>query len=391
MRTLVLLASLVGLLVAGSSSAAADIGDPVAVRRFGDDTVRIETMWGLSVVIAPAESMFRNSTPPALIDGVDLLIYNGAAEGNQQGPVYAFEEGRPLDVIVDRLPNSPRVSTAFGVGDFGSLSTNSVRVRWMGDTATDGYYLIEADGLKIVYALTMIQEQIGAVDVFLAPAELGKGIQSLRARYFVPMDTSSSTPSAGREAVGNTLAVTASDAPRTDANAAVVHLKPEPWVMPAELAALFNKKEADAAASMAVFAPMSADQMNHSPANGTHTPRWNVEHMTGIELGFFSGVYANLDPELRPINRRPAQMPPQYEAREPSWTGAEEARQIERTQRYTRRFAYLLDGLPLDELPKGAPRMAKSLSGLFGLMSNHYPEHTAHVVEKTQQPDWPAK
>jgi len=383
---LALVVALIGLL--GSVAGAAP-GDPVAVRRFGDDTVRIETMWGLRVVIAPPSSMFLNSTPPALADGVDLLIFNGDAEGKPAGPVYAFEEGRPLDVVVDRLPNAPRVSTTFGVGDDLRLSPNSVRVRWMGDTATDGSYLIEADGLKIVYALTMIQQQIGTVDVFLAPAELGKGIQSLQARYFVPMDGQVGAAAEGRSAVGNTLAVTPAAAPRGDGNAVWVHLKPEPWKMPAELAELFKAKEADAARSMAVFAPMSADQMNHRPANGTHTPRWNVEHMTATELAFFSGVYANLDPELSRINRAPAQMPPDYEPREPSWTGAEEARQIERTQRFTRRFAYLLDGLPLDELPAGAPRFAQTLGGLFGLMSRHYPEHTAHVVEKTKQPDWP--
>lgn len=391
MRTLVLLASLVGLLVAGSSSAAADPGDPVAVRRFGDDTVRIETMWGLRVVIAPAESMFRNSTPPALADGVDLLIYNGAAEGNQQGPVYAFEEGRALDVIVDRLPNSPRVSTAFGVGDFGSLSTNSVRVRWFGEGAEWGHYLIEADGVTIAYAPTAFNGAPPAADVVMGPALSFDRIMPNGVRYMVPMDGKSEYAGPGREPVGNTFAVSMHREPKPDSVPMVVHLKAQPWTMPKKLAELFAAKEADAAASMAVFAPMITAQMNHKPANGTHTPRWNVEHMTGTELGFFSGVYANLDPELRPINRRPAQMPPQYEAREPSWTGAEEARQIERSQAYTRRFAYLLDGMPLDELPQGAPRLAKSLGGLFGLMSNHYPEHTAHVVEKTQQPDWPAK
>ncbi len=372
-------------------AACADPGDTVAVRRFGDDTVRIETMWGLRVVITSPETAFANSMPPAMIGGVDLLIRHERPDGfsGDRTTAYALEDGQPLDVVIDRVANSSRVSVVYGAGDFMTLSPNSLRVRWFGDGSSNGYYLVEVDGVKIVYALTMIQEQIGEADVFLASAALGKGIQSVAARYFVPMDAGTQTPVNGRKTVSNTLAVSMSESVRDGQNAETVLLKPKPWTMPSELVSLFEKKEALAAESMAVFTPMSADQMNHKPSNGTHTPRWNVEHMTGVELGFFSSVYNKRDSEVTAIRRFPKQMPPDYVARYPTWTGAEEARQIERTQAHSRRFAYLLDGLPLDELPEGAPRFVQSLEGLFATMGRHYPEHTGHVIEKTKQADWP--
>lgn len=368
-------------------------GETVAVRRFGDHTVRIETAWGLRVVITSPETAFAGATAPAMVGGVDVLIRHqrpGDVAG-EPNTAYAMEDGVPLDVMVDRFANTPRVSVVHGAGDGFALSSNRVWVRWMGDEAGRGHYLIEVDGVTIAYAPTAFNGTPPPADVVLGPASSLDRIMPRGVRYLVAMDAMPDPASGGRRAAGNTLAVSAAATGRGDEQPVTVFLKAEPWMMPAELAAIFDEKEAHAAASMAVFAPMSVEQMNHKPANGTHTPRWNVEHMTGTELGFFSGVYANLDPELRRINRRPAQMPPDYVAREPLWTGAEEARQIERTQAFTRRYAYLLDGLPLTELPEGGPRFARTLAGLFGLMSTHYPEHTAHVVEKTEQPDWPGE
>ncbi len=366
----------------------ANPGDPVAVRRFGDEIVRIETMWNLSIEFRPQQRISGMLFLPTET-GSDLLILSGSGETGAQ-VVFACEEGRPLDVTIDRLPNTSRVSTVYGpIKDGASLSGNSIRVRWFGDDEANGYYLVEVDGVRIAYALTPFDKLIEPVDVLLAPWSAASNIVPLTARYFVPMDDQSGQPVKGREAVGNTLAVSAAASPRGDGQAIVVNLKAAPWTMPDELEQLFDKKEERAKEAEAVFAPLSVDQMNHKPANGTHTPRWNVEHMIGRELLFFSSIYAARDPELRSMNLNPKQMPPEYTPRHPDWTGREEARQIERVQAFTRRFAYLLDGMALDALPQGAPKFARSLEGLFTIMGRHYPEHTVNVKVKMQQPDWP--
>ena len=155
-----------------------------------------------------------------------------------------------------------------------------------------------------------------------------------------------------------------------------------------ELAGLFAHKETASRDSQKVFAPLSENQMNFRPSDGTHTPRWNAEHMMGRELGFFSQIFAKLDPAIPAINLNPAQMPPDYKAAHPDWSGAEEARQIERVAEFTRRFSYLLDGLDLDQR---APGSRWTPRGLLEQMQRHYSEHTVNVEKKFDLPDWPRK
>ena len=129
--------------------------------------------------------------------------------------------------------------------------------------------------------------------------------------------------------------------------------------------------------------------MNFEPANGTHTPRWNAEHMMGRQLLFFSQIYAAISPyAFRPIDLNPEQMPPDYRAAHPDWGGVEEARQMERANAFVRRFAYLLDDVDLDAR---APGSRWTLRALLKQMGRHFAEHTANVVKKFDQPDWPSK
>jgi len=187
--------------------------------------------------------------------------------------------------------------------------------------------------------------------------------------------------------VGNTFAVSAADR-GSEQSPKVVLLKYEPWEMPEELEALFSRKEAACRASQAVFATLTIEQMNFRPSDGTHTPRWNAEHMMGRELGFFSRIFAELDPALVPIDLNPKQMRPDYVAAHPDWSGDEEARQMERVTDFTRRFAYLLDGLDLDAK---APRSHWTPRRLLEQMERHYKEHTENVKRKFEAPDWPAR
>ena len=140
------------------------------------------------------------------------------------------------------------------------------------------------------------------------------------------------------------------------------------------------------AATLAVFVQLSVNQMNHRPSNGTHTPRWNAEHMMGRELGFFSKIYSGIDPATLAIDLNPKQMPPDYVAAHPDWDGKEEARQMQRVTAFTRRFAYLLDGIDLEAKPSGS---WWTVRGLLEQMQRHYGEHTAHVKEKFELSDWP--
>jgi hypothetical protein len=149
---------------------------------------------------------------------------------------------------------------------------------------------------------------------------------------------------------------------------------------------LFTEKEIACTHSQKVFSPLSVQQMNFKPSNGTHTPRWNAEHMMGRELLFFSQIYAKQDSAIRPMDLNPQQMPPEYVAAHADWDGGEEARQMRRVSAFSRRFAYLLADLDLDQKAPGSfwtPR------GLLQQMHKHYDEHTANVIKKFELPQWP--
>jgi Beta-lactamase superfamily domain/DinB superfamily len=281
--------------------------------------------------------------------------------------------------------------------------------------------LIEVDGVRIVHcgglgqrALTTVQlSKMGRVDVLLIPVggketldgrEAAHVVQQLKPRLVVPIHYR--TPALKIELepvepfvdmltpdyqvvqpVGNTLAVSQVDS-RMEKSRKLVRLKYEPWKFPKELAALFSPKEAACRASQAVFAKLSTKQMNFQPSNGTHTPRWNSEHMMGRELGFFSQIFAQIDPAVPHIDLNPKQMPPDYVAAHPDWSGEEEARQMERVTAFTRRFAYLLNGLDLDEEAPGSRWTARAL---LEQMERHYKEHTENVKKKFKLPEWPTQ
>ena len=161
-----------------------------------------------------------------------------------------------------------------------------------------------------------------------------------------------------------------------------------PWQMPNELSKLFQAMEEANSESQKVFEKLSVNQMNFKPANGTHTPRWNTEHMMGRQLLFFSQIYHAMDPTIPIMDLNPKQMPPDYEFTHPDWDGQEEARQMERVSQFTRRFAYLLDRIDLD---KKAPGSRWTLRGLLRQMDSHYGQHTANTVKKFELPGWPEK
>ena len=279
-------------------------------------------------------------------------------------------------------------------------------------------FLIEVDGVRIVHCgdleqtrLTDIQmEALGRVDLLLIPVggrvtidgqQAAAIVRQIKPRRVVPihyktpvltidLQTADSFVDALQveyevvRPVNNTVAIRSNG--RVAERRQLVVLPYQPWELPQELAELFARKEAASRASQEVFAPLSVNQMNHRPSDGTHTPRWNAEHMMGRELGFFSEIYAELDSTIAAIHLNPAQMPPDYKAAHPDWSGAEQSRQMERVAAFTRRFSYLLDGLDLDEQAPGSRWTPRRL---LEQMHQHYREHTANVNKKFALPDWP--
>ncbi len=428
-------AAITALVLAAGAGVHADPGKPVAVRFWGQGLVTIETYWDLRIAVDPYALRIGYDDPE--IDADLVLVTHEHGDHNNVRLIRGAPrvvrglddagEVVTVDVVLDRMPNRP-AADLFSASDTVTRSDHAVRVRSIGafhdadggrQRGRTALFLIEADGVRILHcgdlgqrALSQTQlEAIGTVDVLLLPVggvytidgpQAARVTGQVRPRIVIPIHFRTETLSIklhGAEAfldalpdryrrvsgAGNTLAVTAGRGPTRDAPQ-VVLLKTRPAAVPAEIAELLAAKESAAAEAQAVFRALSINQMNHRPGNGTHTPRWNAEHMMGMELRFLTAVYADVDPSVGIVNLAPAQMPDEYTAAQPDWTGAEEARQIERVQKLTRRFAYLLRQLELDERPPGSPW---PLRGLLRQMQRHYLEHTDNVRKKFELPDWP--
>lgn len=186
---------------------------------------------------------------------------------------------------------------------------------------------------------------------------------------------------------GNALAQGDEDA-KSSSQISAAQMLEAPAPIPAHLRDLFDRMEAANRRSQDVFRKLSVEQMNFKPSNGSHTPRWNAEHMAGRQLLFFSQIYKALDPSIPVIDWNPKQMPPDYQARHPEWSGADEARAMQRVDDFCRRYAYLLEGVQLKDKPPAT--FWPSLEALLLQMEKHYGEHTANVEKKFELPDWPS-
>ncbi|MFN3192700.1 MAG: DinB family protein [Aureliella sp.] len=185
----------------------------------------------------------------------------------------------------------------------------------------------------------------------------------------------------------SSLAQSLTEAPTSNAAIEPGLLLENPPEIPAHLRDLFDHMEASNRRSQDVFRALSTNQMNFKPSNGSHTPRWNAEHMAGRQLLFFSQIYHAIDPEIPVFNWNPAQMPADYKARHSDWSGKDEARMMQRVDDFCRRYAYLLKDVSLDEKPPATSW--PSLRALLLQMERHYDEHTANVKKKFDLPDWP--
>lgn len=363
-------------------------GDPLAIRNWPGGTISIETNWGLHLVV---NSKLRIQHPFSL--PVDKVV----------------QSSQHLNHTLLRKPNEAK-----SIWQEGSRpGTNHITVQ---STAVSGVntIAIRVDGASLVVCVPGIapssdEEIEGLTDIDLLvlssaePEELldesaGALVKNLKPKLILLnqiQDAQSDVVSRFQASVSalpnvssrrhNTLPVSASNMPAGASQ--VVVLGTRPWKMPNELEKAFAAMEKSCADSQTVFAKLSVTQMNFKPSNGTHTPRWNTEHMMGRQLLFFSQIYHAQDATIPTMNLNPKQMPPDYEYAHPDWDGKEESRQMQRVANFTRRFAYLLDGLDLNKKAPGSSW--PTLQALLTQMYRHYSEHTANTVKKFDLPDFP--
>jgi len=383
-------------MITASSSFASD-GQPVAIRYWPNNCVSIETMWNFHIVIG--------------VDAASRQLLPRTADVEFIDDFWEASEGNVL--VLDRKPNEPK-STLNAFAADQPYSTEAIRIVRVAihdsETAKKLYVTsLQVDGVNIVDCKNIsVQELLSSLKGRKLPNELQKvdvlllaeandqptALQSLSElvkpnvvllRKNFPHEKI--TSSAIETIEHNTIAVTKSSEPSDKTR--WVKLGDSVWKMDEPLAVMFANKEAACRSSQLVFKELSTNQMNFRPANGTHTPRWNAEHMMGRELLFFSQIYHAVDPSIPIIDLNPRQMPNEYQAAHMDWTGVEEAMQMDRVEAFTRRYAYLLNGMALDQKAKGSTFWTPK--ALLLQMEKHYSEHTANVVKKKSLVDWPEK
>jgi len=388
--------SIFSIVIAAPYSFAND-GQPVAVRYWPNNCISIETMWNFHIVIG--------------VDATSRQLLPRTADVEFVDDFWEASEGNIL--VLDRKPNEPKPTlNAFAADQqYSAEAVRIARVAINGIGTNKPLYVtsLRVDGVNIVDCKNNSAQEMASslkgrelpnelqkIDVLLvddandqptalhALSELLRPKVVLLRKNFQHEKISSSAIEAIEH---NSIAFSKSNEP--NGKTRWVKLGDSVWKMDEPLAGMFAKKEAACLSSRLVFKELSSVQMNFRPANGTHTPRWNAEHMMGRELLFFSQIYHAVDPNIPVMDLNPKQMPNEYQAAHLDWTGAEEAMQMDRVEAFTRRYAYLLSGMILDQKAKGSSFWTPK--ALLSQMEKHYSEHTANVVKKKSLADWPEK
>lgn len=366
----------------------------MAVRRWPGAAISVETMWDLNLIIdmtGKASDEFKTSADHVVTfsDEVQHVLHR-----------------KPNSIEVQWEPvtgESEAVSNAVAVTSFRDQKASA---GWAIQVAVDGVSVLCVDLDNMPKDGTTASEAVGTQDVVVVTASTIENLGHPRVQKFLkavspksvvinPNFDDGDTADDFMATIGeeddavqsghNTLAV-AANSKRKDGYRFYI-LADQPQAMPAKLAELFLRMEKSCEDSQKIFAKLSTSQMNWKPSNGTHTPRWNTEHMMGRQLLFFSQIYGAIDPVIPALNLNPKQMPADYEYAHEDWTGAEEARQMQRVSKFTRRFAYLIHDLDVNRRAPGS--RWPSLKALLLQMENHYSEHTANTVKKFDLEDWP--
>ncbi|TWT68469.1 DinB family protein [Crateriforma conspicua] len=376
-----------------SASAFAKSGDPLAIRLWPDDVVSVESFWGLEVYIDLGRASVSDGARANDLDATSGRVTVGTDQA--------------INHVLDRLPNQT-LATWTPAEQTRVASPHAIRVRCPGgrseDQAASSVFLIDADGVTIVVVagdqLRSVQGQfVGDVrpDVMVIATDDAAKVQAwarkesnaaILPRRIVLSSASGSSDVDGSNAHRidhNTMAVSASGLKVQPMQ--WFWMTDQPWQMKASLVKPFDAMEAACQKSQQVFAKLSAKQLNFRPSNGTHTPRWNAEHMMGRQLLFFSQIYHAIDDQIPVMDQNPKQMPPDYTPAHPEWDGVEEARQMQRVSDFCRRFAYLLQGIEPEDKAPGS--RWPTLRALMKQMQRHYGEHTTNTIAKFELVDFP--
>lgn len=374
-----------------ASLAVADEGNPVAIRRWPGGGITIETMWNLHL-----GNRITDTNKKLLPREVDLHLY--LATVNKPRETVTFGRSPNDDQPSRRDGESQRqdendvVVSCEKLGPFTkstAVQVDGLTIRILDrDIAKQVKASLSADSNAALPNADNPSNTVFVLDEVFDQATILKIATTFKPRLIIVPSTVAQVGDHKVESIPhNTLAFSATAGNNEEAPTRFVSLSDQPYKLSPELTKLFKKKETACRASRETFAKLSIEQMNFQPSNGTHTPRWNSEHMMGRELLFFSQIFHAVDPSIPVMDLNPRQMPKDYKMAHPDWTGAEEARQTERVEAFTRRYAYLLDGMDLDRKAKGSkfwtPRK------LLKQMERHYNEHTANVDKKMQLNEWP--
>lgn len=374
----------------------AENGDPIAIQRWPGEELTIETHSGLRLLIQSetGERLTDQNADITLLPGenCDHRLYR---KPNEEHPIWQRSSSKQEAVA-------------------NAATARSIRLRPVDQTTV---LLIEVDGVSILIVppswadgeSAYASEEALSADLLILPSSDAEklssaSIQSLVAALepqtillsgfgidddsFAEVAKAIDPKAKARTVEHNTLAVCHQENYQKW-KPQVVRLDSKKWEMPEELNESFVAMEASSKYCQRVLTQLSTNRMNFKPSNGTHTPRWNAEHMMGRQLKFFSQIYHVADSVIPVMDLNPKQMPEDYVPAHPNWDGAEEARQIGRVGQFCRRYAYLLDGIELGDKPPAG--RWPTLQALVTQMEKHYKEHTANVVEKFDLPDWPAE
>ena len=304
----------VALLFSFAAFSCSDEGEPVAVIRDGENAIAIETMWDFRLTVRHSEVGWKYSVKTA----------------DEEATEISADKGKHFSI--DRHPNQTKLTifnplTASRGGRL-KPSSNVLKLQIASDRAA-----ITVDGVRVVVADSNFDGQnnqwlqgANALAVIGEPKD-AESIVKIAKRESVGtlLLPSSASDSATEKTLGNTIALIAQNRqgdPQDKSDEQplrVVALDDEPYELSDELKNLFQRKEAACRASQAVFEKLSVKQMNFKPSNGTHTPRWNTEHMMGRELLFFSQIFHAVDPTIPVMNLNPRQMPKDYEYKHDNW------------------------------------------------------------------------
>ncbi len=369
------------------SPAFADDGAPIAVRHWGDGQITIETMWGYHVGLG-----VQKETESKLPSKVDIEMSSKTAAEDSTALLRKPNEDKvslispkDMDSAEKRACVCNVITPPTDTAESGLIVGHELRV--------DGAIILDlnqGNPAEIAAHVLVRKKEPHLLVIANAPAFTAEVCQSISAKLkpammIVPESMATVGDAQVKKVAHNTVCFSSSKDKK--GKTTFVSLGSKPYKFSAELEALMLAKEKSCKASRALFASLSIEQMNFKPSNGTHTPRWNTEHMMGRELLFFSQIYHAVDPSIPVMNLNPKQMPKDYQFAHPDWTGTEEARQTERVEKYTRRFGYLLDGLPLGRRAPGS--RSWSPKSLLKQMERHYTEHTANVRKKMNLDEWP--